>query len=132
MTKVTTRNETDPRIPASKVDPPPIILYHWSPSSRRASINRRGFVPGSLSLCGLWRPPFTCFSDTPELAWILSGRIHPEVPDWDLWCVDKQDLEHVEIILDTYYDTHRHYIKEYRVYHRIYKRYIWWVGSRQT
>lgn len=107
-----------------------LCLYHWSPTSRRKGIERRGFVPRSISLQGDWRPPYTCFSDDPILAWSLSGRIHTEISEWDLWMVYPNDVKQWEIIFDTYYSTGRHYIKEYRVYHRVFKRHVHYVASR--
>lgn len=109
---------------------PDLCFYHWSPTERRKRIQRHGFLPGSLSLDGDWRPPHTCFSDEPQLAWILSGKIHPEIHEWDLWMVFAHDLEHYEQILDTFIDSGRHYVKEYRVYHRIPKRHIHYIATR--
>lgn len=103
-------------------------LYHWSPTSRRRGIEHDGLKPSSRSVDGQWRPPYICYSDSPSMAWALSGQIHPEVPSWDLWM--------------TWSDTPRGYemlpldgdplgrIKEYRIYERIYKRDLWYVGSR--
>ena len=107
-----------------------LCFYHWSPSARRKGILRSGFLPGSRSLQGDWRPPFTCFADDALLAWNLSGRLHPEVVEWDLWMCYPEDVERWEAIFDTYYDTGRHFIKEYRVYHRIFKRHVHYVASR--
>lgn len=109
-----------------------LLLYHWSPRSRRQSIERSGFVPGSRSLQGDWRPPYVCFSDDPVLAWALSGAIHPEIEQWDLWAVHPDDVGQWEIIFDTYVSSGRHYIKEYRVYHRVFKRHLNYVASRDT
>lgn len=110
----------------------PMILFHWSPSSRRKQITRRGFVPGSWSTDRLWRPPFVCFATNPELAWVLSARTSRGqlVNEWDLWAVSSDDLEGFEEITDTYPDTGRSYVKEYRVYHRVMKRHVWFVGTR--
>lgn len=107
-------------------------LYHWSPTSRRGQIQRLGLVPGKPSLQGDWRPPYVCFADDARLAWALSGAIHPEVPEWDLWQVYPQDADRWEAIFDTYISSGRHYIKEYRVYHRIFKRHVHYIGSRTT
>lgn len=112
--------------------PPPVdlCLYHWSPTYRRKGIERKGFMPGSKSIDGMWKPPFVCFSDEPVLAWSLSGRMYPEVPSWDLWMVYADDASPYECILDTYVDTGRHYVKEYRVYHRIFKRDIHYIATK--
>jgi len=108
-----------------------LCLYHWSPRARRNGILRSGFVPGSNSLAREWKPPYICFSDNADLAWYLSGRIHPEIKDWDLWMVyPSQGIDRWELIFDTYPESGRHYIKEYRVYERIYKRHVQYIGSR--
>jgi hypothetical protein len=105
-------------------------LYHWSPTSRRKQIERYGFRPSMRSLDGAWKPPYVCFSDTPHLAWQLSGRIHPEVKEWDLWMTWSSIPSGMESILEAFKNRPGHYIKEYRVYERIYKRDIWYVASR--
>lgn len=105
-------------------------LYHWSPTIRRKQIDRLGFVPGSRSLSGDWKPPYVCFSNTPHLAWQLSGRIHPEIKEWDLWMTWSSIPSGMEAILESFRDRPGHYIKEYRVYERIYKRDIWRVATR--
>lgn len=107
-----------------------LCFYHWSPRDRRASIVRSGFLPNKPSLQGEWRPPFICFSDEPHLAWILSGRIHPEITEWDLWMVFAGNAGEYETIFDTFPDTGRNYPKEYRVYHRIKKSDVIWIASR--
>lgn len=112
-----------------------LVLYHWTPSTNRARIKKRGLVPGSLSLQGEWRPPHICFSDEPNLAWILSGDIHRDIPDWDLWMCyfdNQTSFEAYEIITDTYPDTGRTFVKEYRIYTRIFKRDLIYVGSRSN
>jgi len=109
---------------------PDLCFYHWSPTARRKQIIRYGFRPGSISLDRDWHPPHTCFSDEPVLAWVLSGRLHPEITEWDLWMVFAYDCEHFEAILDTFKDSGRHYVKEYRVYHPIPKRYVRYIASR--
>jgi hypothetical protein len=110
----------------------PFQLYHWSPTTRRPSILRRGLVPGSWSTDRLWRPPHVCFSDNPQMAWNLSGLTARgrEVPAWDLWMMSSDVPAGYEEILDTYPDTGRAYVKEYRVYERVFKRDLWWVASR--
>lgn len=83
------------------------------------------------SLQGDWRPPHICFSDEPRLAWILSGFMHSEeIKEWDLWMVFSYDAEEWEAIIDTFHDTGRKYVKEYRVYHRIFKKDVHYIGSR--
>jgi hypothetical protein len=107
------------------------VLYHWAPRSRRWSIKRFGLVPGSHSVQREWRPPYVCLSDDPILAWNLSGRLHDEIDEWDLWAVFELHIPHLEQIYDTYRDTNRPYVKEVRVYERIPKRVLNFIGTRQ-
>lgn len=103
--------------------------------ANRPSIQRVGLDINKRSLQGDWRPPYVCFSDEPNLAWILSGKMYPEIKMWDLWMCyfDSQtSFDHYEIILDTFPNTGRHYIKEYRIYTRVYKRDLIYVGSRRN
>lgn len=105
-------------------------FYHWSPVQRRNGILRHGLMPGSHSVDRLWKPPYVCLSDEPRLAWILSGALHPEVEAWDLWMVYCDDIGHAEAIFEMYRDGSGHYVKEWRVYHRIYKRHVQYLASR--
>ncbi len=108
---------------------PDLCLYHWAPSARRRSIQRLGLVPGRLNVTGELRPPYVCFADNPVLAWSLSGRMHPEIPEWDLWMVFAGHVE-VRRRIDTFSDTGRRYVLEYRVHDRIPKRHVRYVGTR--
>ncbi len=108
------------------------LIFHWSPTTRRKQITRRGFIPGSRSTDRLWRPPFICFASNPELGWVLSAGTPRglAVHSWDLWCVWTESLSGFEEIVDTYPDTGRAYVKEYRVYERVLKRDLWFLGTR--
>ena len=106
----------------------PFLLYHWSPASRRKSILKYGLVPGKKSVCGTWNPPYVCFSKSPSYSYGSCAFYKTDVKEWDLWMVWSNSLEVYEILpplkgCDT---------KEYRVYHRIKKSRIWYVGSRLT
>jgi hypothetical protein len=131
-----TRKHDDPSV--TKLPPIPrldLVLYHWSPTANRRSIERLGLTPGRKTLQGDWRPPYIAFSDEPRLAWFLSGRMWPEIKHWDLWMCyfEAQDsFDHYEIITDTYPDSGRTFVKEYRIYTRIYKRDLHYVGSREN
>jgi len=117
-----------PKLP--KLD---LIFYHWSPTRNRNSINKYGLRIDCKTLQGDWRPPFVCFSDDPQLAWVLSGRMWPDIHEWDLWMCHvptQTSFDHYEIITDTFRDTGRYYIKEYRVYTRIYKRDLTYLATR--
>jgi hypothetical protein len=104
-------------------------LFHWSPTARRNQINRRGLVPGSRSVDGLWKPPFVCFADSPSLAWALSGQTSrgQAIKSWDLWQMWSDVPTGLEELL---FDDDPGRIKEYRVYERIYKRDLWYVATR--
>lgn len=113
------------KVPASRE-----ALYHWAPTTRRPGILRYGLQPGMWGLDHDWKPPFFCMSDTPVLAWALSGRLHPEVESWDLWMIFSDDVGKAEAILEMYRNGSGHYVKEWRVYHRVYKRDVHYIASR--
>ena len=123
-----------------QIEPDDLCLYHWSPVERRKGIKREGFVPGKRSPFFDWRPPYTCFSPDPVMAWQLSGRNWANTTQWDLWMVFAYSLHdcpdpqagHVEAITDTYVDTGNTYIKEYRVYYRVPKRFVHYIATRDT
>jgi hypothetical protein len=106
-------------------------LYHWSPTSRRASIERLGLVPGrapTVSSPG-WRAPYVCLAENPHWAWQLSGALHPDVPAWDLWQVSLGEGHKIHRQRPWGpLDGCRYY--EWRVYDRIYKRGVWLVATR--
>lgn len=68
------------------------------------------------------------------MAWYLSGNMWPgRSAGWDLWAVnldEQTSFDHLELITDTYPDTGRRYVKEYRVYKRVYKRDVKYIGTR--
>lgn len=101
-------------------------LYHWSPSTRRNGIGRYGLVSGKRSVCGKWRPPYVAFGLDPHAAWQMSGEIHPEIPEWDLWMTHSEELDGFEVLP---YDDMTP--KEIRVYHRIPGAALFFVGTRQ-
>ena len=110
-----------------------LVLYHWSPTTNRNSINKIGLNIGRPTLQGNWRPPYVCFSDEPNLAWALSGRMWPDIPSWDLWMLhtpSQTSFGGYEIIFDTYRNSTRHYVKEYRIYSRVFKRDLIYVATR--
>jgi len=122
---------------------PELVFYHWSPVARRKSIERKGLMPGSLSLYQpvetkgyappkgyRWRPPYICFSDEPWLAWVLSGKFQTHIEEWDLWMAYAFDTNGFEMIPENRRDNGQTYIKEYRVYHRIPKSKLIRLGSR--
>jgi hypothetical protein len=89
---------------------------------------RYGLRPGHFSTDRLWRPPVICYADDPATAWQLSagtGR-GQAIDEWDLWMIWSDTPSGLEIIP---YDNG--VPKEYRVYERIYKKDVWFVGSRR-
>ncbi len=110
-----------------------LVLYHWSPTTNRASIKRLGLVTHRKTLQGDWRPPYIAFSDDPWLAWSLSGDMFPEIKSWDLWLChfpSQTSFDHYEIITDTFRDTGRHFVKEYRIYCRVFKKDLVYLATR--
>ncbi len=110
-----------------------LVLYHWSPTSNRSNINKVGLLTHRRTLQGDWRPPYVCLCDDPYLGWSLSGRMFPEIKMWDLWMChlpSQTSFEHYEIITDTFRGTGRRFVKEYRVYTRIYKRDLIYLATR--
>jgi hypothetical protein len=103
------------------------ILFHWSPIKRRKQIEHDGLCPGKPSRCGLWKPPYVCFSRSPSQAWGLSAMTTDKRDIWDLWMVWSIDVPRGYEILST---DGSHKPTEYRVYDRIKKSKIWYVGSR--
>lgn len=132
MRKPKIKNDSlEPNLAVPKLE---VVLYHWSPTANRRSIQRNGLMPGKLSLSGDWRPPYVALADEPLLAWFLSGRIWPEIKSWDLWMCyaeNQTSFNGWEIILDTY-RSGRTYVKEYRIYKRIYKRDLHYIGTREN
>lgn len=100
------------------------ILYHWSPVSRRKQILKQGLCPNKISRCGQWKPPYICFSQSPSTAWGASAMMDRRPMSYDLWMLWSDHLEGYET-LKLGNNT------EYRVYHRIPKRNIWLVGTRE-
>lgn len=122
-----------PKNKLPSVPPVDLILYHWSPTRNRANINRFGLRPNSRSLLGDWNPPYVCLCDDPVLGWQLSGAYWPEIKSWDLWACNvnvQTSFDHYELITDTYPNTGRNFVKEYRVYTRVYKRDLVYLATR--
>lgn len=104
-----------------------VLLYHWSPTDRRRQILRYGLRPNCRPTTNPvegWKAPYVCFSPSPSWAWALSGRFHPEIESWDLWQVWRSWLPKHK----AHWEDGR--IKEVRAFERVYKRHIWYVGTR--
>lgn len=105
-------------------------LFHWAPASRRGQITRYGLRPGmrATTTTGALGAPCVCLADSPSWAWALSGEMRwTSSGEWDLWQTTLGCLTD-PLILPS--DTRKSGIYEVRVEHRIYKRDLWWVGSR--
>lgn len=60
--------------------------YHWSPTTRRASILRHGLVPGHARVTHTVAMPYLCFSLDEKTAWALSaGTGWTKATRFDLW-----------------------------------------------
>lgn len=93
---------------------PPSVLYHWSPSRNRLSIEREGLRPGSPSnTFPEWAPPHICYGETPVSALGLTLLDDP----LDLWMVRT----------DGHAFTLANEGAEWRSAEQIA---AWWVGSR--
>jgi hypothetical protein len=104
-------------------------LYHWSPRARRKQILRYGLRPGMRpTTTAEFKAPYVCFADTPSWAWVLSGDM-PYTPagEWDLWQTWLEALDKFTVLASPDRPSGIH---EVRVEQRVYKRDLWWVGSR--
>lgn len=74
-----------------------------------------------------------CFSRSPSLAWALSADFSGKKSKWDLWQVWSDHVGEWETL--PYDDDNKNkrypFPKEHRVYHRIPKSKIWFVGTRE-
>ncbi|MCU1488289.1 MAG: hypothetical protein JWN67_5035 [Actinomycetia bacterium] len=119
-------------------------LFHWSRSSSRASIIRRGLRPTTMT--AVWVRPdrpvpvprhavvdveaesllAVCLGTSPSTAWNLSGRISAEKGEaWDLWEVQLGPDDEVHF-RPVYGDD----LDEVRVVNRIPKSRCWLVAQR--
>lgn len=105
------------------------MLYHWAPASRRKQIIRHGLRPGmrSTTSTGPLGAPCVCFADSPSWAWCLTLRGRGHDGEWDLW---QTSLDRITepVVLGT--DERPSGLYEVRTEHRVYKRDLWYVGSR--
>jgi hypothetical protein len=108
-------------------------LFHWAPATRRRQIIRYGLRPNMRATTSSndegWRAPVICLADTPSWAWALSGGM-PYTPAgvWDLWQTSLDELTDPVVLPST---DRASGIHEVRTEHRIYKRNLWLVASRE-
>jgi len=100
------------------------LAFHWAPTARRKSIARRGFVPGSRSRCGAWRPPFVCFSRNPAYAIASTDVQVPVEEPMDLWQID---LDEVQMSREEF-----GWQDEMRFYERIPARFLTLLATREV
>lgn len=132
-------------------------LYHWSPRTRLGGIKRRGLVPGQrnelqpaarlriptetwegsdyddetgreLTLeetVARFRQSGLCFAVSPMLAWELSHGTWRTIGTFDLWEVWLEGDDEVRVLPN--FGAH---LTEVRVYNRIPKGRLLWVGER--
>lgn len=108
----------------------PFLLYHWSPSSRRAAIQREGLVIGSpvvIHSAEGWTPTYLCFSDSPSFAWGYSGALSNVAEDWDLWQVWSDSIPGGVFIRSDHVGCRP---AEYRAKSSIPKDKLWFVATR--
>jgi len=102
-------------------------LYHWAPTDRRKQIMRYGLRPSMRRTLSSVRVPYVCFADTPSWAWALSAGIRDDIAQWDLWQTSLDRLDS-PTILGT--PDRSSGIFEVRTPERVYKRNLWFAGTR--
>lgn len=107
-------------------------LFHWAPAARRKQILRYGLRPSmrctTASGDASFKWPVVCFADSPSWAWALSGgmRWTPR-GEWDCWQTAMDVLTDPVILPGP---NRASGIYEVRTTHRVYKRDLWYVGTR--
>lgn len=88
----------DGETPDRLLNPPcrrkrPFLLFHWAPTSRRASILRHGLRIGRKVVAHSGPEPadYLCFCEWPGFGWALSAAVTDKTQEWDLWTV-RSDL----------------------------------------
>lgn len=105
-------------------------LFHWAPAARRKQIVRYGLRPSmrATTTTGQLGAPCICLGDSASWAWALSGGMRwTPGGEWDLWQTTLGCLTDPVVLAS---DTRKSGIYEVRVEHRIFKRDLWYVGSR--
>lgn len=104
-------------------------LYHWAPRARRGQITRYGLRPGMrVTTSSEKGAPCVCLADTPSWAWALSGGLRwTPAGEWDLWQTWLEALTDPVVLASPDRPSG---IYEVRTESRVYKRDLWWVGSR--
>ena len=103
-------------------------LYHWSPTERRAAIQKEGLQPYSPSMSHEgYAYAHICLATTPSAAWGISGDMDwgREEESWDLWQVRLAEGDEVH-----YRAEFGNVLKEVRVANTIPPDRVWYVGTR--
>ena len=108
----------------------PVLLYHWSPRSRRSSILKRGLRVRQKSPDGSWRLPYLCWCRYPNAAWALSATHGPKMQIWDLWCAWADRIGPVKKVKKYADEPRSHYMAEYRSRENVPPKRLWLVGTR--
>jgi hypothetical protein len=108
--------------------PGDFLVYHWSPSERRSSIEERGLRirQESVSAPGQVRYPYVAFALDPLDAWEMSGHFFgAEILSWDLWGVRASRLAGFEVI-----PMDDGGVRELRSYRSIPARHVTYIATR--
>ena len=101
-------------------------LFHWSPTERRAAINRRGLRLRQRPVVHTFRMDYLCASTSPSQAWMLSaGAFGERGQDWDCW---QLTLDHADEVHIREFWGNR--IEEVRIYNPVPKSRLWLIGNR--
>lgn len=107
----------------------PFILYHWSPRDRREAIRKEGLVIGKEHVAHTagWIADYLCFSNSPSHAWAHSGEFCARPGPWDLWMLWSS------VAGPLYRRTDHQGLNpaEFRVFHDVAAKNLWWVGERE-
>ena len=112
----------------------PFLLYHWSPTKNRKSILHDGLCPlkpanldGNDPANEGFRATNICFTRSPSASWALSATVIGKAQSYDLWMVWSDVKPYKTLTCDSSIWT----LTEYRIFERIPKSKIWYVGTRE-
>ena len=106
------------------------VAYHWSPTTRRNSIRRRGLQPGSLSRNRKARWPFISLSSDAHFAYDSANTYQPITEPMDLWVVNLFDALGERDYFESLQHNTDNDTAEVRVYTRIPARHLWLAATR--
>jgi hypothetical protein len=107
-----------------------VPVYHWSPRTRRSSIEQHGLQPGSAPTRTPMPDGFTddaiYVGTTVGLAWTLCGAIHPKPGLWDLYEVQLSPQDQVMVVKE-----YQEGIRDIALQNGIPTDRLFWVGERE-